>query len=109
MYPIEPIPSLSSTSETYIPIVKSESDGNYPKVRRKTTRGREKFSLIYSGITHTEFTILQDFFKLNQGLVFEFTEPLTGVVRNCIFSQESLEKKYDTVNTVSTSVQLEEV
>jgi len=108
-YPTTPIPSLGSSTETYIPLIKSESDGNYTKVRRRTTKAREKFSLKYNNISFDEFDTLRSFFLAAQGQSFTFTEPMTGVQYTCIMSQESLPKDYATTNTVSTSVELEEV
>jgi hypothetical protein len=109
MYPENPIPSLGSSSQLYIPLIKSESDGNYPKVRRKTTKARKKFELDYKNILHSEFQVLEDFFVANQGLSFDFTEPLSGTIYTCVFMQDELDKSYDTVNTVSTTIKLEEV
>lgn len=108
-FPTDPKPRIGSKDTTIIPIVKSESDGNYTRVRRIATRSREKFELNYNVITFSEFDILKSFFVANQGFPFTFTHPATSVAYTCIFSQEELEKNYIDSKFINTKIILEEV
>jgi|LGVF01.2.fsa_nt_gb hypothetical protein len=107
-YPTTPTPRIGSKDTKIIPIVKSESEGNYTKVRRVTTKARMKFNLKYNTITSDEFNTLDAFFEANQGIAFIFVHPVTSISYNCIFNQSELGKNYKGVH-IDTDMILEEV
>lgn len=104
-------PNKGTSEEDYIPLIRTESDGNYPKTRRIATKSRKKFRLSYTNMTLADYTTLQTFFIANQGLSFTFTNPTDSISYDCIFAQDSLVKTYqhDVTNLISTQVSLEEV
>ena len=109
-YPTEPRVRASGTVDTAtIPLVKSESDGAYTKVRRKVTRVKNKFTLSYQKITYDEFDILKAYFYANQGLSFDFIHPSNAETFTCVFAQEEIQKTYIDSVLVSTTIVLEEV
>lgn len=108
-FPSELIPTIDSSSETYIPTLKSESDGNYPKVRRLVTKSREKFNLKFTNITIEKFNTLNAFFIANQGLSILYTSPDNGATYTCVFMQDELKKRHKSQNIVSTELRMEEV
>ena len=108
-FPTAPCPRVGTKETTVIPIVKSESEGNYTKVRRVATRSRKKFELKYNALTLSEFQILETFFIDNQGSSFTFTHPSTAVEYECIFNQSELKKDFTDTKIVNTDIVLEEV
>jgi len=108
-FPLTPCPRVGSKQTTILPIIKSESEGNYTKVRKIATRDRKKFELKYTTITHGEFAILESFFLANQGMMFEFTNQATDEVYTCIFTQSELPCNYKTPIHIDTDIILEEV
>ena len=109
-FPTEPIPRASGSDETIIiPLVKSESEGAYTKVRRKITKVKNEFKLNYRKITKAEYTILKNYFIANQGLEFQFVHPDTLEEYTCIFKQDKLVKTHTDGVLVSTEIMLEEV
>jgi hypothetical protein len=106
-FPTEPHPRVGSKESTVNPIIKSESDGNYTKTRRITTKSRKKFELNYNALTMPEYQILEDFFNANQGMPFLFTAP-NSTVYECIFVQDELPKDYVNSFVVNTSIKIEE-
>lgn len=108
-FPTVPCPRMGSMDTTILPIIKTESEGNYTRVRRTATRSREKFELDFSTIKLTEFNVLKAFFLANQGLPFTFVHPDTAVSYTCILNQSELKKKRFSKNIVSTQMILEEI
>lgn len=108
IYPTTPIPSIGSKSAYIIPIVKSEADGNYIRVRRRSTRKRESFELKYSLMSYEEYAVLEEFFDTNQGLSFTWTHPVTSAEHTVVFMMDRLEATmYETYCEVT--VMLEEL
>jgi hypothetical protein len=89
MFPTSPAPEYASTEEYIIPIVKTESDGNYLRVRRKTTKKRETFTLKFVCL-HSGYDSIRTFFDTWQGTAFTWTHPTTGVVHTVVFGQDKL-------------------
>ena len=109
IFPTNPIPRSGTKQTTIIPIAKSESEGNYSKVRRLVTKERKKFELKFNTLTHAEYSILETFFIYNQGLVFEFTNQVTDITHNCIFSQSELLATYVNSLHINVDIIIEEV
>ncbi len=108
-FPAAVCPRMATKETTLLPIIKVESDANYTKVRRVSTRAREKFELAFSTITETEFATLKAFFIANQGLPFIFVHPNSAISYTCVFNQSELKKTYFSKLLVSTQMVLEEV
>lgn len=107
-FPTSPIPSVGSKDATIIPIIKTSSDGNYIKVRRKTTRARKTFELTYTNISYTDYATLELFFTTNQGTVFIFTHPVSGTTYNCVFDMDEMSRTMDSTSC-TTSILLAEL
>lgn len=109
-YPILPKPSAPGSSDTLsIPVLRSESEGAYTKVRRITTKAKNEFTLKYNKLTKVNYAILSDYFSANQGLSFDFVHPDTNITHTCVFMQDSIKKTHIDGVLSSTVIKLEEV
>lgn len=90
-FPTSPKPQVGGSEEYIIPIVKTESDGNYIKVRRKTTKKRELFTLKFT-CPHSGYEAIKSFFSSYQGTSFTWTHPITGSTHTVIFGQDKLSR-----------------
>ncbi len=108
-FPSTLIPNIHSSETLSIPLVTSETEGNYPKVRRRTTKAREKFDLKFDPLTVTEWAILKAFFETNQGLPFTFVHPTSLVSYTCVIMQDTLEKSFISSFIFKTALKIEEV
>jgi hypothetical protein len=91
-YPSTPIPSVGSKDSYIIPIIKSEAEGNYVRVRRRATRKRETFELRYTEMRYSDYETLLAFFDANQGMSFTFVHPLTSAEHTVVFGMDKLER-----------------
>ena len=82
--------TIGSQSSLYIPIVQTESEGNYLRVRRKTTRSRRIFTLDFKEISYTDYALIEAFFEANQGISFTWTHPVTSIEYDLVFMQDTL-------------------
>jgi hypothetical protein len=107
-YPTTPIPSVGTKDATVIPIIKSEAEGNYIRVRRRATRKRETLELKYSKMTYEDYDTLRTFFIENQGTAFTFVHPVSSAEYTVVFTMDKLERAmYETY--VDVTVILEEL
>ena len=91
-YPLIPKAHQGSKTDLNIPIVKSESEGAYTKVRRTTTKTKRTWELRYKSITLANYEILEDYFNANQGLSFEFVS--NNITYDVIFNQDKITKEH---------------
>lgn len=108
-FPTNIIPQLGTKDDTYLPVIRVESERGYPKTRRLNTKSRFKSELMFNAITLTEFNTLETFFIANQGIPFTYIHPITAVSYDCTFMQDSLTKRFITPDIVSTKIMIEEV
>lgn len=108
-YPTIPEPRVGSKDSKNIPLITSESEGSYKKVRRRSTKALNSFTLDYTSITESEFAILDAYFETYIGTSFDFVHPKTNVTYSCTFETETLEKTYLAGGFISTSVKLMEI
>lgn len=102
-------PTMDTMSEDYRPLIKTETDGNYPRVRPIATRSRKKFDLKFTNITKDNYDTLKTFFDANQGIPFDFTYPTDNITYSVISVQDSLPLRQKSTNIVSTQWRVEEL
>ena len=90
-----PPPSWGISEEIYKPQNKIEFEANYTQSRPKGLRGRRRMpDFAWKILTEAEYQILEAFFLANQGGSFDWTHPITGVVRTFCFSGDSIKHKW---------------
>lgn len=104
-----PAPSVGSTHTVRTPVIRSDSEANYPSTRRRHSRVTEKWSLEYSVLTFDEYEILRDFFEANQGLAFLYTPENSTVAKTVIFDMDELEDTPYGLDTRDITVKLLEI
>ena len=60
-------------------------------------------------MTYSELATLKEFFEDNQGLVFTWTNPLTGLVYNVIFEDDALSFNMQNTHVSEISIKITEV
>nr|DAX52849.1 MAG TPA: minor tail protein [Caudoviricetes sp.] len=108
-YPKKPEFAVTSTRTTINPAYRSSSEAGYTTTRKKFTRPKTKYSLVYPYITHEELKILNDFFNANQGQKFTFKHPFEDKEKICIFAMDELVVTDNTSELCSTKIELAEV
>lgn len=91
-YPSNPIPSVGSRESYIIPIIKTETEGNYLRVRRRSTKKRETFELKYNQMSYSDYDTIKEFFTDYQGSAFTWTHPITGVDHTVVFDMNELQR-----------------
>ncbi|HSW39593.1 MAG TPA: hypothetical protein VLL97_08900 [Acidobacteriota bacterium] len=90
-----PPPDWGLEEEYYKPQLKMEFEANYGQSRPKATRGQDRWGNLGWGILEeAHYQTLKAFFSVNQGSVFLWTHPITGVSHNCRFSADSIKSSF---------------
>ena len=90
-----PTPSWGLEEEYYKPQAKVEFEANYVQSRPTLTRGRDRWgNLGWALLSEAEYQTLKTFFDENQGSIFTFVHPMSGVSYSCRFTPDSIKSKY---------------
>jgi hypothetical protein len=77
------------------PQLKTDFEANYGQSRPKVTRGTDRWgNLGWKLLPEDEYQTLKAFFNANQGSVFVWVHPITGVSYNCRFSADSIKSSF---------------
>lgn len=106
-YPTTPCPRVGSSKTIRHSVLKTPFDGNYLQVRRTTTRSRVMFDLKYDNITDEEFAILEAFFSLYVGTIFDYVNPVDFQTYQVTFKDEELMFNHTEKGRGNTSITLE--
>lgn len=108
-YPTSPKISKDSSGETIKEAIRTESEAGYTMSRPRYTRTKESFNLVYQSILISDYLILKNFFKNNQGKSFLYENPIDGIEYEVIFNMDKLPYNLIGAGRCSTSVSLLEV
>ena len=108
-WPTIMIPQFGTGGEWYRPQIRNEFEANYVQSRPRGTRGIMRWTLQWTAMSEADFQTLLTFFNTNQGLSFDWTEPVTTTARTCRFSEDSLKWSHSDKGVRSVSCGIEEV
>jgi hypothetical protein len=80
-----------SSEEYIIPIIKTESEGNYIRVRRGSTKKREVFTLIFR-TPNSDYETIKGHFNGNQGSSFTWLHQETGITHIVVYGMDRLKR-----------------
>lgn len=106
-FPTSPKPQVGGSEEYIIPIIKTEADGNYIRVRRKATKKRQVFDLRFV-CPHAGYDAIKAFFDSYQGKSFTWTHPITAATHTVVFGIDRLKRTVHPTHSEFT-VTLEEL
>ena len=104
VYPTTPAPSYGSQKRTIIEALRTESEGGYGRTRKKFTRTKYGFELVYNNLTSSQYSTLEAFFVANQGSTFDFSYDSVSYV--AMFAMDSISKTEIASGICSTNIQL---
>ncbi len=102
-------PTFGTGGDTYLPLVKSEFDGNYVQKRKRCTRERRRWTLLWEAMTEADFLLLDAAFQADQGNTFSWTEPITSTVYTVSYVEDSLVWTHSDKGHRRVQVDIEEV
>lgn len=101
------IPYQQGTVKTTLkPALRGEFENNYGFTRPTSSRARYKFELNYEVITKTEYDTLEQFFKDNQGVLFNFYYELDNTTYVCMFVNDEIASTPKSATITSTKLTL---
>ena len=105
-----PSPLAKGFSESVSkPIYSTESESGYKQTRPKGFLPHRKWEMSWNMMSNLDYAALYTFFINNNGLIFEWTNPLDGVTYNVRFAQEELSRSMQTNTHGAVNITLEEV
>lgn len=104
-----PNPSIDTGHRVILPSARTVSESNHPKARRSVSRKRESWDLKFDNLRYSDYATLKAFFEENQGLIFQWTNPVTSVTHNVIFDMDYLEDSMKSTYTDGITVKIVEV
>jgi hypothetical protein len=101
-------PSFDFDEETYKPQTRIEFDANYVQSRPRSTRAVDKFNLNWNQMPEDQYQVLKAFFIANQGTLFDWIHPITGVTYSVRFSSDSMKSRITETYNRQVSIALEQ-
>lgn len=108
-YPSNPRFSIDSSGETINEAIRTQSESAYIMSRKRYTRTKESFELVYTNILIADYLILKNFFTTYQGQNFTYVNVVDGLEYTVIFNMDKMPFKPIGAGRCSTTVSLIEV
>lgn len=102
-------PDNGFEEDVYLPVVRTEFEGNYVQTRVRAGRERRRWNLSWNMMSETDYLLLDAFFLANQGISFTWTHPKTSASYTCFFSGDSLKSRLIITGWRSVQCSIEEV
>lgn len=103
-----PAPDRGLEEELFLPQLRTEFESGAVQSRRRATRARRRWPLMWSALTETHYQTLEEFFLANQGGTFTWTHPVTSTSYTCQFSGDSLKSGHNSAGYRSADCPIEE-
>jgi hypothetical protein len=102
-------PAYGTGGEQYQPQIRTEFEANYVQSRKRYSRMLMRWTLRWNAMPEADFQTLMAFFETNQGVAFNWTEPVTSAGRIVRFSMDGIQWTHINKGFRSVACELEEI